>query len=320
MNWIERIAREYLIPKRWLVINLTPEQGAIHATNEHLLAEQMALRATTAHLVAEQGAIRATTAHLLDEQKALRATNEHLLSEQNEIKAITQRLQADQYEIKSLNEYLQREQDWLKAANAKLQAEQNKLTGGKAPEPAAVYSKISMAPGMMSKFDIEAVTQLAGMVPPGGTVVDIGSLLGLSASLWCIHSPAARIVCIDPWKYEPWLESFRDANGPITKEAFLKNVPDPRIETIQGYSPACGEGWNSPIDLYWEDGDHINPGCGESIRFWSSHVKPGGIACGHDVHLRDVRAEAEALAARWGSKLNIFGTVWWVKKPETVSL
>lgn len=251
-------------------------------------------------LTPEQERLKATTDHLLAEQQAIRATNEHLLS--------------DQYQIKAHNEYLQREQDWLRAKNEKLQAEQDKLTGAKPPEPEDP-TKMKMAPGMMSKFDIEGVTELAKQVPAGGTIVDVGSLLGLSTSLWCIHSSAARIVSIDPWKYEPWLESFRAANGPITKEAFLANVPDPRVETIQGYSPQCAKGWTAPIDLYWEDGDHINPGCGEGIRFWSSFVKPGGIACGHDVHLRDVRTEAEALAARWGAELKIFGTVWSVRRP-----
>ena len=234
-----------------------------------------------------------------------------LLANPIKIMAQNNHLLADQKSIKAHNDYLLREQDWLKATNEKLQAELDQLNGVQVSIMG--LPKMIMASGMLSRFDIEGLTTLAKMVPEGGTIVDIGSLLGMTASLWCIHSAAARIICVDPWKYEPWLESFRDANGPITKETFLKNVPDPRIETIQGYSPSCAEGWTDPIDLYWEDGDHINPGCANSIRFWSKFVKPGGIASGHDFHLPDVQAEAEALAAKWGAKLNLFGTVWWIR-------
>jgi hypothetical protein len=212
-------------------------------------------------------------------------------------------------ELALYNSYLERERDWLQSRNAQLRVDRAAIIG--AP---ALNSKLKIAPGMLSQMDMAAIVELAKKVPDGGTLVDVGSLLGMSASLWCIHSSAARIVCVDPWKYEPWLKSFNDANGPITMESFLANVPDVRIETIQGYSPACAVGWSAPIDLYWEDGDHHNPGCADSIRFWSAHVKPGGIASGHDYHMPDVKAEAEALAAKWGSTVELLGSVWWVRR------
>lgn len=240
-----------------------------------------------------------------------RAVYARLLSDQQKIRAANAQLLADQATIKAHNEYLEHERDWLSWTNEQLRAQQAVLMPA-ASEPEA---KLKIAPGLLSRMDMDAITSLAKMVPAGGTIVDVGSLLGMSASLWCIHSSARRIVCVDPWQYEPWLKSFRDANGPITKEAFLAYVPDERIETIQGYSPACAAGWNDPIDLYWEDGDHNNPACAASIRFWSRYVKPGGIACGHDYHWSDVKAEADALAAEWGATLQLFGTVWWIRKP-----
>jgi hypothetical protein len=285
----------------------------IKARNEHLLADQNMIEATNDHLLSDQKKIKATNDHLLADQRSIRATNDHLLADQKMIKATNDHLLSDQNKIKLLNEFLQREQEWLKAGNDRLRSGQNEGRALNAPQGKESASGLKMAPGMFSPIDIEAIIMLAKKVRPGGTIVDVGSLLGGSASLWCIHSAAARIVCVDPWKYEPWLESFRDANGPITKEAFLANVPDKRIETIQGYSPACAEGWTDPIDLYWEDGDHNNPACAEGIGFWSRYVRPGGIACGHDYHWPDVKAEADALAARWGSTVNLFGSVWWTR-------
>ena len=170
----------------------------------------------------------------------------------------------------------------------------------------------------MDTSDIQAVTTLAKMVPTGGVIVDVGTLLGMSASLWCIHSEASRIICIDLWKCGRSLESFRKNNGgEISKEAFLRNVPDNRIEAIQGRSPSCVSGWWSlPVDFYWEDADHNNPWLARNIRFWSRQVKPGGIVCGHDYHLPDVIRESNALAAKWGVALNRLGTsVWWIRKP-----
>jgi len=294
---------------------LRAEQNLIKATNDLLLADQNLIKATNEHLLADQKLIKATNEHLVADSDLIKATNAHLLADQNLIKAGNEHLLADQKRIKLFNEYLQREGDWFRAANERLQAEQDRTSAPSAPAQPTnkTATKMTMAPGMFSRIDIEAITELAKKVPAGGTIVDIGSLLGGSASLWCIHSSAARIVCVDPWKYETWLESFRAANGPITKETFLANVPDDRIETIQGYSPSCAEGWTSPIDLYWEDGDHNNPGCASSIRFWSRYVKPGGIACGHDYHYLDVKDEADALASRWGSTVNLFGSVWWIR-------
>jgi hypothetical protein len=312
--------------------HLLDDQHQINTTNEHLLDDQHDINATNAHLLDDQRDINATNAHLLDDQHDINATNAHLLAEQQHIRATNEHLLADQHKIKLLNEYLLREQDWLKQANKRLHAKQDiteevdrlhaeqYITGiANAPEPKGIGAKMKMAPGMFEKVDIEAIAMLAKMVPAGGTIVDIGSLLGASASLWCIFSPAARIVCIDPWKYIPFLEPYRAAFGPITKDAFLANVPDERIEAIEGYSPYCAEKWSDPIDLFWVDADHINPACADGIRFWSSFVKQGGIACGHDYHLGDVKSEADALARRWGSKVQLFGSVWWTRN-ETSTL
>lgn len=296
ISWVQRFFKYQFLPEKGLVnCALASAQDEIQTTNEHLLADQ----------------------------NKIKAVNEHLLADQSKIKAVNEHLLADQSKIRAFNEHLQSEQSYIRATNERLQGEQNLIKGGNAPERKEKKAKMEIAPGMLPKpsQDIEAVIDLAKMVPAGGIIVDVGSLLGMSASLWCIHSAASRIVCIDPWKYEPWLESFRDLYGPITKEAFLTNVPDDRIETIQGYSPSCAAGWTTPIDLYWEDADHSNPGCANSIRFWSAHVKPGGIACGHDFHLPDVKAEAEVLAAKWGSTVHHRGAVWWIRNsPETKAL
>lgn len=205
------------------------------------------------------------------------------------------RLARDQATVQRLNEYLKREQDWL-AQGGKFQAPDN------------------LPPGLLSEIDMAAIVGLAKEVVPGGTIVDVGSLVGRTTTLWCLYSQAGRIVCIDPWEDHPWNESLRPNGGSI-RDNFLQNVNDKRVASIQGYSPHCAKNWNYPVDLYWEDGDHSNPVCADSIGFWSRHVRPGGIACGHDYHLLDVHSTVVGLADRWGSELHLLGSVWWIRRP-----
>jgi predicted O-methyltransferase YrrM len=211
------------------------------------------------------------------------------------IKSTRERLARDRAFTEGLNDYLRRERDWL-AQGGTFQAPEN------------------LPPGMFSDIDMAAIADLAKRVPVGGTIVDIGSLVGRSTTLWCRYSQAGRIVCIDPWEDHPWTMPLLTHDGSV-KDNFIANVTDPRVEAIQGFSPECANNWNAPIDLYWEDGDHSNPTCAASIGFWSRYVKPGGIACGHDYHIPAVKAEARSLASRWNSELHLFGSVWWVRRP-----
>lgn len=265
--------------------------------------------AATDFLLSERAKNAALNDHLLSDQAKIRATNEHLLVEQRNIRTTNAHLLKDQQFIKGTVELHERERSWYERDLKRLEKKYTQILSI-VPEP-----KQSPLPGgILSRPDMEAITELAKAVPAGGVIVDVGSLLGLSASLWCKHSKAARIVCIDPWVYDPWMKDFCEKHGPVSKEVFLANVPDPRIETIVGYSPQCGEGWKDPIDLYWEDGEHSDPGCSNSILFWSSHVRPDGIACGHDYHWPDVRRQADALAERWKSTVQVKGAVWSVKR------
>lgn len=210
-------------------------------------------------------------------------------------KATKARLARDAAFVRALDDYYVRERAWRDA-------------GGRFDAPD------NLPPGMLSEIDMAAIAHLARLVPPGGLVVDIGSLAGRTTTLWCLYSQAGRIVSVDPWEDQPWNESLRAAGASI-RETFLRNVTDKRVEPMQGFSPACAAGWTDPIDLYWEDGDHSNPTCTDSIGFWSAHVRPGGIACGHDYHIVDVKSTVDALAARWKAELNLFGSVWWMRRP-----
>ncbi|MBM3589167.1 MAG: hypothetical protein FJX33_15510 [Alphaproteobacteria bacterium] len=86
---------------------------------------------------------------------------------------------------------------------------------------------------------------------------------------------------------------------------------------IQGYSPQIARGRKFGIDLYVEDAMHGNPVLGQNMAFWSSRIKPGGVASGHDycAEWPDVISEANALAERWSSKVKCADTFWSVERP-----
>ncbi|MCA3415978.1 MAG: hypothetical protein INF84_15390 [Roseomonas sp.] len=66
-----------------------------------------------------------------------------------------------------------------------------------------------------------------------------------------------------------------------------------------------------------EDAIHANPVLGQNVAFWSARIKPGGTAAGHDycADWPDVKSEAEALAKRWSSRVEVFDTLWSVERP-----
>ena len=177
-------------------------------------------------------------------------------------------------------------------------------------------------PGQMTETELNRLMALASRVPPGGIIVEVGCLYGLSS--WHISKacqPGVTLFCVDPWERAKWIIDLveKPQNAPpFSKQAFAHFTRDcGNIVMIQGYSPQIARGWKLGIDLYVEDAIHANPVLGQNIAFWTSRIKPGGIAAGHDhcADWPDVMSEADALAKRWFSKVECFDTLWSVARP-----
>lgn len=178
-------------------------------------------------------------------------------------------------------------------------------------------------PGQMTDAELLRLAELAHGVPPGGVIVEIGPLYGLSTWHLAQHcDPSVTVFCIDPWQRERWIiEAVEEAQGapPFSRAEFERYTADCRnIVMLQGYSPQVAAGWQLPIDLFVDDAVHENPTLGQSLAFWSSRLKPGGVASGHDCcdQWPDVRREATALAASWpGAELVVVDSLWSVMRP-----
>jgi hypothetical protein len=179
-------------------------------------------------------------------------------------------------------------------------------------------------PGQMPEKELKAIERLAVRVPPNGVVVEIGSLFGRSSYTWATSVPAsANVYCIDPWVREQWMIDFVETMipdcPPLSFEAFQHYVGDlPNIIPIRAYSPQGVSDWSRPVDIVFDDSNHTNPWFRNNLNFWSQHLRPGGILCGHDYcdDWPDVRSEVDGLAREWKTKVSVVGMLWWLEAPK----
>lgn len=174
----------------------------------------------------------------------------------------------------------------------------------------------------MSDAELRMLSELAARVPENGTIVEVGSLYGLSTWHMAKYSkPSVTIVCIDPWVREQWVVDLVErpqAAPPFCREVFHRLTKEfaHKIVAIQGYSPFDVSGWQIPIDMYFEDAVHTNPVLKKNIDFWSDRVKVGGTVCGHDYgsQFPDVKTEVDSLTKKLESTLGVEGTLWYLTK------
>ena len=143
-------------------------------------------------------------------------------------------------------------------------------------------------PGQMTEGELRGIEQLARRVPPGGCIVEAGSLYGLSSWTWAKSvDPSVTVFCIDPWQRDQWiidLVETKIADCPrFGMEAFSQFTADcPNIVPLRGYSPDDFKDWDRPIDIFFDDALHHNPFFRNSIRYWYTRDEAGGIMAGHD--------------------------------------
>lgn len=177
-------------------------------------------------------------------------------------------------------------------------------------------------PGKMSELELTYLARLAAAVPAGGVIVEVGPLFGRSTYAMACAAPQAAIYSIDTWETAPWIEKYRAQAGdvlPFGVDAFRRYTQAcSNITPIKGFSPDVVKDWDRPVDLYFEDAIHGNPGLKANLDFWLQHLKPGGIICGHDYTLRfpDVKREADHIASAWKTKIEVAGSIWAIRRPK----
>jgi predicted O-methyltransferase YrrM len=151
--------------------------------------------------------------------------------------------------------------------------------------------------GWLTDREGELLFRLAASCPAGGTIVEIGSWKGKSAT-WLAHGaadvPGVRIFAVDP--HEPYLadpsaDSLRDLRANLERLG-LGEIVTP----VVARSAAAARSIDGPIDVLFIDGDHEEPPVTADLASWLPKVRPGGAVALHDVRNRRWPGVSRALS------------------------
>jgi predicted O-methyltransferase YrrM len=134
--------------------------------------------------------------------------------------------------------------------------------------------------GWLTRDQAAALFGETRSLPPGSTVVEIGSHQGRSTVVLAAGLPAGgRLVAIDPfdpsWRY----------GGSATQERLLSHVEAggvaDRVEVVATTSHAARAAYDGGVDLLYVDGKHDYWTVRDDLR-WADRVPDGGVVLVHD--------------------------------------
>ena len=140
-------------------------------------------------------------------------------------------------------------------------------------------------------------------------LVEIGSLIGESTTIFLGFDQIKRIDCIDRDSY------FTD----ILNTKLEKYIKSNRCFIHNAYSNQCvNEFQNESIDVVYIDGDHSYDGVKNDITLYYPKLKIGGFLCGHDysVPWPDVIRAVDEHSKEYNLDLHIFKDASWLMRKE----
>lgn len=138
--------------------------------------------------------------------------------------------------------------------------------------------------------ELSLLARLAGEVPPGGRIVEVGALYGASAAVLALVRPDCEVVCVDDFRLAALPDQLPTAER---LRANLAALGLRNVGVIEADSQAVGQAWTGPIDLLWLDGDHSREGVLADLRSFGHWAQI--IAC-HDYGNPDYPGVRQAIA------------------------
>jgi hypothetical protein len=164
--------------------------------------------------------------------------------------------------------------------------------------------------------DTDGLMEIVGLLPDGGTVVEVGSYAGESMCLWC--SRAGKVFCVDPWEAytersdgaSPSSEEMAAAEKAFDGRAsfFPDRVCKMKMESVE----AVGLFAAGSVDAVYLDGQHGFADVVRDIVAWRRVVRPVGFIAGHDYRL-PYSGVIEAVAAVLGGPDRVSADCSWLK-------
>ena len=180
-------------------------------------------------------------------------------------------------------------------------------------------------PGWMSRAELHWLAERAAEVPPGGTWLEIGVMVGRSWLCQAHALPAGcRLAAVDiglgtnRQNEETFRKGHWQWDGEWTWQRTLSLVErhdlrwlavrDTALQAADLFAP-------SSLDAVFIDACHTLEGTRSQIHLYREKLKPGGLLCGHDydrVNWPDVVQAVEELIPDFQ---HVDGTsLWWCRK------
>ncbi|WP_173179008.1 glycosyltransferase [Desulfosarcina ovata] len=151
--------------------------------------------------------------------------------------------------------------------------------------------KVNGVQGFLTNGDMVTLSKHAAEIKAAGTVVEIGSFMGLSAivmghALRRAGNCHAKIHCVDTWD-SSYLHKIGINTDKSLIEIFKSNIKHNGLNFLINLHPmasidASSTFKDNAIDLLFIDGDHCYESCYQDLSAWYPKVKDGGIILGHD--------------------------------------
>ena len=150
--------------------------------------------------------------------------------------------------------------------------------------------------------------------------VEIGTLYGDSAEMWCSTNPQLHLTCIDP--YGPYRKRHGQKEQDAAYEATCKRLATFNVTMLRKMSlDAVGGFADGSLDFLHIDGDHSFDACILDIVAWAHKVRTGGLVLVHDYFSLNWQGVTQAVYAYtqahhidpWYITPDVSPTAFWVR-------
>ena len=123
---------------------------------------------------------------------------------------------------------------------------------------------------------IGMMNSIAKIKPKISTLVEIGSHLGESTTIFLAYEQIEKMYCIDPWNQDPIYEKTFDTR----LQPFIEYKKCVKLKEFS--KQAAKKFLDNSIDMVYIDGNHDYEYVKSDIDLWYPKIINGGVLSGHD--------------------------------------